>query len=301
MNTLKCLFLNSTLLLLSVILLNAQSEEALKLAFEGSRVELRIEMPASSEGIDIYVDKANNLDFEDYSKRVKQHGISLYPGDNVMVTKIKFKKKHIEFQLAGGGFGTFGDESGHVSSVSIAKSSRQEEIEKKLKENKSLSADDKKKLENERRDLENNRQVRQREADRQAAFEEEMKKSRIQDLKRTSGSRFNIHFEDKIEDKNITPELVRKAISKYVVFEHQKEAPAPQTSAVSSPQSTAPLTLQKGLSIEQVMGLFGIPKNLKTTEECSLEKTTGVFESANQKIEATFIEGILIRYQISSK
>lgn len=114
----------------------SQSEDILSYALEGNRVEVLIEMPATSEGIDLRVFEARPIDMAEYSDRIKNHGIAIYPGDVVMITKVRVKSKHIEFQLAGGGYGTWGDESASVNSSSIPKSAREKELEELIRNNK---------------------------------------------------------------------------------------------------------------------------------------------------------------------
>jgi hypothetical protein len=51
-----------------------------------------------------------------------------------MITKIKVKDKLIEFQLGGGGYGTFGDEtSSDIYVPTVSKSRREKNLEKQLK------------------------------------------------------------------------------------------------------------------------------------------------------------------------
>jgi len=97
----------------------AQNEYELKRAFEGKFVIVKMDMPATQYGIDLVPGREPAVDFKAYSQRVKQYGIALRAGDRVMVTTIRIKKKNIEFQLGGGGYGTFGDDSGYVYVVSM--------------------------------------------------------------------------------------------------------------------------------------------------------------------------------------
>ena len=54
-----------------------------------------------------------------------------------MITKIRVKSKHIEFQLDGGGYGTMGDEtSTSVPLGSTPKSKREKNLEAELKREK---------------------------------------------------------------------------------------------------------------------------------------------------------------------
>ncbi len=283
--------------ILSITVAESQSESFLKEKYEGERVEVLIEMPASSEGIDIYADHSRKMDFEDYSSRIKKYGIGLYPGDVIMITKIKKKAKHIEFQLAGGGFGTWGDDGSNVSADYIPKTSRQEELEKILNEDKDKKLTDRKKLEKELKDLERDRSLRQQESKRQAALESEMKKSRIQEQRRQGGSRFNIRYDYKIGNSELTSASIEQALRDYVNF-----TPGINSSNVNSASSTDDNngTMVKGMTMEEVMSIMGIPKSLTTSVSCELEKTVCSFEDKRQKVEAIFVEKILVKYTVSS-
>ena len=65
----------------------AQSEAALKEFFEGKTVIVKIDMPASQQGIDLYPDARRPINFDEYSRRVKANGIAIKNGESVMITK----------------------------------------------------------------------------------------------------------------------------------------------------------------------------------------------------------------------
>ena len=89
---------------------HAQNESALRQAFEGKVVTVRIDMPATSKGVDVYPLDPMAVDFREVAQRLKDNSTSLRIGQQVMVTKVLVKKNsHIEFQLGGGGYGTLGD------------------------------------------------------------------------------------------------------------------------------------------------------------------------------------------------
>ena len=88
----------------------AQSEDQLRTFFEGKTVRVKIEMPGTEDGVDVYPGTAHPIDFPKHATRLKRAGTALRRGDEVLVTKVKVKKDLIEFQLAGGGYGTFGDD-----------------------------------------------------------------------------------------------------------------------------------------------------------------------------------------------
>ena len=79
--------------------------------FNGKQVVLKIDMPGSQNGVDLRFNKPAPMDWKEYSSRVKQFGAAIRKGDTARVTSIVVKKDMIEFQLDGGGFGTFGDDT----------------------------------------------------------------------------------------------------------------------------------------------------------------------------------------------
>ena len=88
----------------------AQNEAALRAAFEGKTIAVRIDMPATSQGVDVYPQDGAAVDFREVAERLKDNGTALAMGRRIMITKVVVKRSsHIEFQLGGGGYGTFGD------------------------------------------------------------------------------------------------------------------------------------------------------------------------------------------------
>lgn len=276
----------------------SQSEYDLKKALEGKRVEVLIEMPATSKGINLYMNESSIMDFEDYSYRIKQYGIALYPGDKVLITKVKQKKRHIEFQLAGGGYGTLTDESAVVFAGSVPKKSRQKELEKLLDSDKNIP--NRKKLENELDDLKRERRIEKDKAQRDADREQGSRETRIQDKRFQSGSRFNIRYEHVVGSKELNINSIYKALEKYINFNLNKPDLTNQNQS-STPALSSPTSLQKGITLDDAIKIMGVPNNLNTANECGFTKTTCDFEHNNQHIKGVFVEKILIKYTVSSK
>jgi hypothetical protein len=114
--------------------LAAQTETVLKEYFEGRTVSPKLAMPGTEDGIDIYPGSPRPLDYPQYASRLKKFGTSIKAGEPVTVTKIKLKSKHIEFQLGGGGYGTFGDEtSTNVSTLEAPTTKREKNLEAEVK------------------------------------------------------------------------------------------------------------------------------------------------------------------------
>jgi hypothetical protein len=210
-HTFSSLFLIVFLSSLVSTALFSQNEEALKRAFEGKRVEILIDMPASSEGIDLYADKERVLNFDEYSRRVKDFGIAISTGERVMITKIKKKKKHIEIQLAGGGYGIFGDENVSVKYERIEKSSREKELEKFVKD-KTKSKPELDKLKDELNDLKRDRELEQDKINRRAEQAREMKQSRISEKRHHAGSRFNLRYDYNLGKEELSIENLKEVL-----------------------------------------------------------------------------------------
>jgi hypothetical protein len=87
----------------------AQDELHLRRAFEGKRVTVLLDMPATSEGVDLFPGTGRPLDFQKYSARIKKYGTAIKEGEKSIITKIKVKNDLVEVHLGGGGYGTFGD------------------------------------------------------------------------------------------------------------------------------------------------------------------------------------------------
>src|SRR5580704_13319955 len=69
----------------------AQNEEALRAFFEGKHVTLKMDMPGTSDGVDVRVDTPRPIDFKQYGDRIKTNGTAIRTGDTAVVTLVKMK------------------------------------------------------------------------------------------------------------------------------------------------------------------------------------------------------------------
>src|SRR4029453_639440 len=104
----------------------AQDVNALKAYFEGRRITLRMDMPASANGVDIQVAPPRSLDYKKYRENVKRYGIAINYGDSSRITVIKVKGNLVEFQIGGGGFGTFSDDTSTSSNIRLLETTERE-------------------------------------------------------------------------------------------------------------------------------------------------------------------------------
>ena len=155
----------------------AAQSDPLQSAFLGKEVELKIDMPGTQQGVDLNFSSGQPFDWRQYSQRIKTFGVALRKGDTPTVTSVVVKKDRIEFQLDGGGYGTFWDDTSGVSARIIGKSSYEKQLESDLSRE-----TDARRRDQLRRELDRERSRREREQwaeNSRAAIANEIKKSEI--------------------------------------------------------------------------------------------------------------------------
>src|SRR5213082_274275 len=92
-------------------------------------------MPGTSDGIDVRANETRAIDYKRYGDRLKNYGTAIHAGDSTVVTLVKVKKDLIEFQLGGGGFGTFGDDTSTSVYMPLEeKSERERSLERQVRD-----------------------------------------------------------------------------------------------------------------------------------------------------------------------
>ena len=267
----------------------AQSEDALRSYFEGKRVMLKIDMPGTSDGVDLRADANRALDYREYGERLKRYGTAIHSGESTMVTLVKMKRDLIEFQVGGGGFGTFADDTNTSVYIPLAeKSSRERDLEKFVKDE-----DDSYRRRELQRELDDLRRRRERENRRVEAERErqsEIKKERIAEQRLRSGSRFNIRYNGSVP-AGIRPEDVMAALADYVDF----------TGAQPAVRSANDAPLWNGMSRADAEDVLGRAWESSERHEGNLVVTTLVFVAGDERITADFVEDVLVRYSIMSR
>lgn len=290
--------------------LAAQSEPALREYFEGRTVTVKQAMPGTEEGVDVYPGTAKPLDYPRHASRLKKYGTALRSGESALVTKVKVKSKHIEFQLDGGGYGTMGDEtSTNINTAATPKTTRERNLEAELK--RETDPIRKRAM---REQLDDLRRDREREDTRNRAAvaeAEEHRKENVRQRRLEGGSRFNIRYQDQLPSSALTPDAVMSALAQYVDFGDLRQQAAAPAARADSAMSTGPWQISnaprtsaglphKGMLLQQADALLGTP--VKTTErkEGTLKVQTREYATGNGRIAAEFVEGVLIRYTITS-
>jgi len=272
----------------------AQDEPALKSYFEGRRGVVRLDMPGSADGVDVHPDTGRPIDFSRYGSDLKRYGIALRSGDSVPVTLVKVKKDLVEVHLAGGGFGTFSDDTSTSANIpNVDKSQHEKDLEKRVKRE-----DDRDRRRQLQHELDEVRERRERE-NRRVAVEreriEEIKRERIAERRLRGGSRFNLRYKDGVPP-DLRPEDVVAALGEYIDFGGRTDA----RDEVAPPPGDISL-LRKGMSRAEAERAFGRPIESSQRRDAGLAVTTLVFDVGDQRVAADFVEDVLVRYTITSK
>lgn len=280
------------LLISGALCLHAQSESALRQAFEGKTVRVKIDLPATNEGADIQFRGEPPLDFRSYSQRIKRYGISLRNGDSVMVTTVRVKGKNIEFQLGGGGYGTFGDPSGNVSLGTVSKSRREQDLERDIRNETNQNRRNQLSRELSRiaadRERENSDR-RAREIELSALRQREIEEKRLQ-----AGSRFNLRFPDNYLKESVpTPEEIRGMLAEYVDFD----------GSAGNGEPARPLSNQvrKGMQTDEVFGILGEPSDTTRGNLGEFEQVTATWVQSGGATKVIFINGVAVKISVQTR
>lgn len=280
----------AALVALAPVTLAAQDEDTLRRHFEGRTVFVQIDMPATSKGVDIWPAREQPLDAPEYAERLKRHGTAMIAGQPAMITRVKVKGKHIEFQLGGGGFGTFGDPTGtSVSFTPAEKTLREKNVERELEREQ-----DRRRRAELKEELDFLRREREREDQRlrvTAAQAEELRRGNVSRMAAQGGSRFNVRFDGDVPPEALTPAGLERMLGAWVAFEPPR--PAAETGGLAA--------LRKGMLEADVDGLLGPPVARSARAEGSLAASVRVYERDDERVEALFVEGVLVRYTIGSR
>jgi hypothetical protein len=276
----------------------AQTETVLKEYFEGRTVAPKLAMPGTEDGVDVYPGSPRPLDYSRYANRLKEYGTAIRAGEPVTVTKVRVKSKHIEFQLGGGGYGTFGDEtSSRVSTDPAPKTKREKNLEGELQretdpvKKRALKEElDDLKAEREREDARNRSTV---------AEAEEHRKENIRQRRLEAGSRFNIRYADHVPPEALRPDAVIQALQQYLDFGQLR----PNEEQAGSPPRTPPPSggLHKGMLLQEVDAALGNSMASTERKEGTLKVVQRKYSSPIGQVTAEFVEGVLVRYTVSSE
>jgi hypothetical protein len=286
--------------------LSGQNSDPLQ-SFVGKEVVVKIDMPGTQQGVDLRFNKDNPMNWKEYSNRLKANGVAIRKGDTARVTGVVVKDDRIEFQLDGGGFGTFFDDSSStVTPRTVDKSDYEKQLERDIAN--STDDDQRRRLQ---RDLDRERARRQRQEDdnRNAAqVASQIKAQKVADQRLQGGSRFNLRWNGTIPPDQKNPEALMKLLADYVSFDGAGQAgppqgPPPPATQNASGNGAVPATaqLKRGMKMEEVTNLFGRGKQVSESVSGDGLKTQVLeYVTGDRLVDVTYVEGLVVRYSISS-
>ena len=284
--------------------LQAQNEAVLRQAFEGKVVSVKIDMPATQKGVDVYPLDQMPVNFREVAERLKDNSTALKIGQQVMVTKVLVKSNsHIEFQLGGGGYGTFGDNTTKdVTTVNQGETKAEKALRDSIK--KATGPTKRKQFEKELASVRGERERENARAQAEAKQASSIMEANLRAKRAESGSRFNVRYRNGIPLDALTPDGLMRALAAYVDFGPgavASGAPATGGGAQFAPSSASrppATTLKKGLWLEDVEALLGPAATAAETKEGTLTVLKRTYRKDGQRIEASFVNGVLIDFAI---
>jgi hypothetical protein len=266
----------------------AQNEKALRKAFEGRLVAPRLDMPATTDGVNVYPYRPTPLE-GDLGRDLAEFGVGVPTGRAVRVGRIKVKKEHIEFQLGEGG----DRQEPTFSSPYVGKSREEKRLEDQIKETKDEKL--RRRLKDRLRDLEDRRNREKDRLEALARIEHELALSRHtpEEWALLAGARFNVRFDTRVPSEALTPEGFQALLARWVDFE-----PSPQA-ALGTPMA-APAELRKGMPEAEVDLNFGEPTSCEESDAGGLGVKTCRWSLPEGRLEAQFVDGVLVKYTLSS-
>ena len=264
----------------------AQSEAHLIEAFEGREAIVRIEMPASKEGVDVYPEASRPVDFAQVGRRLRRFGVSLRRGEATTVTKIEVEDRKIEFHLGGGGYGTWGDrlrEEGPATVVSVPKSREEKRLEDEYK--KTRDPRTKEQLD----DLRDERRREEARLEASNATAEAIRDGQIRELALTAGSRFTLRFPAGVPASALTPAVLADMLRPYVEIPGFEAVPP-----------VSPVSLRKGMSEDEVSGLYGPPAERTIEPLGGLEAVRAVYLADDGRLSVQYVGGVVVAFELVS-
>ena len=284
----------------------ASDEDQLRRHFSGMPVAILIDLPSTRKGLDLYPHKYPEasrawFDSGEYREHLIDSGVGVQQGEVIYVTEINVKGKHIEFHLGAGGTSQRPEKQrSYESGNQLTR-----ELERQL--NAATIDSEKRKL---RAQLNDERRRLRREQDiLNDMYEEQYQKALSKHTKEEwdlmAGSRINIRFDGRVPTDALTPEGLMEDLKGFVDFNIDPIVTSDESELLSTYGAT-PLDwfpLRKGLTIDEVDSILGTSESFVSCEEQpqgSLKVTVCYFKSDEATLKINFVDGVLVRYALTS-
>jgi hypothetical protein len=134
-----------------------------------------------------------------------------------------------------------------------------------------------------------------------AAEAQQMKEANIRQRRLEGGSRFNLRYTNVVPAEALTPEGVMRTLVKYLDFSSfTADRPDTRDEARGDRPDDARDDLRKGLTVDEVDAILGRPESNTQRMEGTLSVSTSSYRTPGRRVSAEFVEGVLIRFRITS-
>lgn len=190
------------------------SARALRQEMTGALVLVKLDMPATSRGLEVWPDRSNPIDEKLYLARIKD-GIALHAGETTWVSDIRVSSKSIDVLFGGGGYNYIMDAGAMAAAGHPVKEKSQEQLQLETDIMKSASGNGQEMEALGQRMHDRNELERQRlSGDRSGDGGPAVAKTREE----MAGSRFTIRFPGSVPPEKMSAAFIIQALAEYVEF-----------------------------------------------------------------------------------
>ncbi len=175
----------------------------------GALVFVKLDMPATSRGLDVWPDHAAPIDEKQYLDRIKD-GIALHAGETTWVSDVRVTPRSIDVLFGGGGYNYLMDAGAIAAAGHGVKQKTQEQLQLETEIMKSASGNGQGMEALPQRVHERN----ELERDRLTGDRADIPKS----AQEAAGSRLCIRFAGKVPAEKLTVAFVLQSLAEYVEF-----------------------------------------------------------------------------------
>jgi hypothetical protein len=281
------------LLMVSILLcprVATPDEDALRRALEGRVVAPRLDMPATTGGVNVYPHRRRPLDHGEVARDIARYGVGVPRGRAVRVTRIKVKGKHVEFQLGAGGE----RQEPSTPSVYVPRSREERRLEEEIRKTRDREIRDE--LEDRLHDLRDRRRREKERLESLARIEHELVLSQrpAEEWALMAGARFNVRFDSDVPPEAVSPQGLMGLMERWLDFEVSPDAEEGLATVAFG-------RLRKGMPEAEVELDFGPPLQCEDSPAAGLEIRTCRWSMPEGHLEARFVEGVLVKYTVSSE
>src|SRR5690606_5297207 len=119
-----------------------------------------------------------------------------------------------------------------------------------------------------------------------AATAEAIREGQARELALTAGSRFTLRFPAGVPASALDPAVLAEMLRPYVEFPDFEE-PAP----------AAPTPLRKGMSEDEVSGLYGPPAERRIEPLGELESVRAVYLAGGGRLSVQYVGGVVVAFE----